>query len=322
MGSDFAMKRFGLAIKLFFSLVSVARPIPVSDVTQPIGSCSGAAGDGLADDTIAINCHANYMSATYGGGIVLAPCGNYLTSGLGVIVPAGVWLIGNGTCSHLLTNTDSVVVSFSISGGTCPTGNHYGGMEKIKVTGYTNPAATKAATSVGANCNVTLRDNVSWYGAHGLWNDGVDTHVEGGFYWGYTAALSSGGANWYVRVKFDQPGSTGSVYGYQQRANISGLPTPENHFVHVDFTGSYSGGHVSLADTGNSSITTIEGSVIGGPIVINHSRALMLSSTEIGGNIYVGNGNLLASNNYAVFRISVSGPGSKSCSNNINFVGC
>lgn len=156
----------------------------------------------------------------------------------------------------------------------------------------------------------------------GLWNDGVDSTIENSFIWGYHTSLISHGANWYIRVKFDQPATSGAVYGYQQLPNISGLTTAENHFTQVDWTGSYSGAHVLLNDTNNSSITTIESSVIGGAVVVNHSRALILGSNEIGGNISVGAGNLLASNNYAVSGISVSGAGGKNCSNNVNFVGC
>jgi hypothetical protein len=195
-------------------------------------------------------------------------------------------------------------------------------MEHVFVSGYTSTAATKPTVYIGVNCNVRLVDNKIFYGAYGLLNNGVDSQIWGGFIWGYQAALASGGANWYVRVKFDQPGSQGGQVGYLQQSNIAGLTTPENHFVECDFSGTYPGGSIVISDTGNSSVTTITSSVIGGAINLHYNRVLMLSDDEIGGNIYVGNGNLILSNSWAPISVTVSGPASKSCSNKININGC
>ncbi|CCE08439.1 exported hypothetical protein [Bradyrhizobium sp. STM 3843] len=294
------------------------------DLQQPIADvCSGAAATGSVDDTTAINCQLMWLEQTYGGGQALLHCGSYLISGAGVVIPPKVRVVGDVDCAVLFTNTDSAVVSFqSQSDGTCPQGNHFGAMESVRVYGFNGSGSSRGTVYIGQNCNVTLRDVNSFYGAYGLWNDGVDSHIWGGFIWGHQAALNSGGANWYTRVKFDQPGSQSGQVGYQQRYNIVGLTQPENHFVRCDFTGSYPSGAIVISDTGNSSVTTITNSVITGNINLYYNKVLMLSDDEIGGNIYVGNENLILSNSWAPFAITVSGPASKTCSNKISINGC
>jgi len=109
-------------------------------------------------------------------------------------------------------------------------------MEKMAVYGYGSTTATTANVIVGANCNVTIKDSRILYGAYGLWNDGVHTSVSDSFIWGYDSALISHGANWYHRVKFDQPASSGATYAYVQGTNVAGLTTAENHFIQCDFS--------------------------------------------------------------------------------------
>jgi polygalacturonase len=57
----------------------------------------GAAGNGVWDDTAAINA-AISVAASQNGGVVFFPAGTYITSST-INLPAGVWLRGTGNNS-------------------------------------------------------------------------------------------------------------------------------------------------------------------------------------------------------------------------------
>lgn len=288
------------------------------DVRSGANGCATADPTGAVSATVAINCQVTYMSATFGGGIVFISPGSYLISGGGIVVPAGVRLIGVGeTSSVLFTSTDSTVVTFATTGTTCPSGNHDGGMGLIYVAGYT-VSPTKPAVKIGDNCNVTIRDSKILYGSFGLQNDGVDSKIQNNFIWGYTAALSGGGANWYFRNKFDQPGADAATYGYHQTANISGLTTPENFFIQNDFSGNYTFS-IKIDDTGNTSLTHFLQNVSSSPIVITNSRYVGVVDSEIGSTTFtVSNGNLGMVGSYGFASTTLTGGGSRACSANTN----
>ena len=119
------------------------------------------------------------MNTTHGGGIVFFPPASGYHFASGVNVPAGVWLEGAGlSVSSIQVTTDISPITFSISSGTCPSGGHHGGMEKMSVYGYQNAAATSNAVTIGNNCAVTLRDNQIWFGSSGLFNKGVNSYIK------------------------------------------------------------------------------------------------------------------------------------------------
>ena len=293
--------------------------LPWVDVKSGANGCSPAVGNGSTNDTAAIQCQLTYMNVAYGGGIVFFPAGSYLVAGGGITVPAGVWLKGSGQSASAITvATDSKVVTFSITGGTCPIGNHYGGMEKMAVYGFTSSPAM-AAVTIGAGCNVTITDSTLLYGKYGLLNDGVDSRVTRSFIWGYYAALYSGGANWYVNVKFDQPGPTAATNAYQQGPNAGGLTLAENHFTDCDFSGSYKNSVYIDDATGTSAITTFVGSVFSSEISIQHAKATMFVGAEIGTTIfYVNSGKLNVVGSYAYSPTTIIGAAPRSCAGNSN----
>jgi hypothetical protein len=296
---------------------------PWFDVTSAANSCAAAVLDGVTDDTTAIQCHVNYMHTTYNGGAVYFPpatnCALIATTG-GVTIPSGVWLEGSGAnnvgTSCIKTATDLKVLSFQISGTTCPSGNHYGGMEKISVFGYNNAAATQDTVWIGDNCNVTIKDSIIWYGANALKNRGVDSAIQNSFIWGYTSALTSNGANWYFRVKFDQPGGTGSTHAYLQGANIAGLTTAENTFVECDFSGTYTDS-VLISDTNNSSVTKFIAGIFSSPFIQTNARYVQVSGSEFGSaTMTVTAGTLVMSSSVGLTAITVTGAGSRVCAAN------
>ena len=213
--------------------------VPWVDVKSGANGCAAAVGNNSTDDSGAIQCQVNYMNTTHGGGIVFFPPASGYHFASGVNVPAGVWLEGAGlSVSSIQVTTDISPITFSISSGTCPSGGHHGGMEKMSVYGYQNAAATSNAVTIGNNCAVTLRDNQIWFGSSGLFNKGVDSYIENNFICGYSASVTSNGANWYVRDKLDTCGIS-STFGFLQGTPISGVTTAENHFTQTDFSGSF-----------------------------------------------------------------------------------
>lgn len=295
---------------------------PSFDVRSSEHSCTAAVGDGSTVDTAAIQCHINYMSANFGGGVVFFPPGTYLVAAGGFTVPAGVWLVGVGPASAIVVNTDSRIMSFQISGTTCPVGNHYGGVEKIDIFGYANAAATQDTVYVGDNCNVTIRDTKIWYGANALKMRGVDSHIFTSFIWGYQSAITSNGANWYIRVKIDAPIAHTSTYAFIQGQAYPGGGVMENTFVACDFSGLYTYS-VNIQDTNNSSITKFFGGIFSAPIVIVNASTVVMVGGELGSaTLTVGAGQLLMSSTVALTPVTVTGAGSRSCAGNSANITC
>lgn len=302
--------------------LNVAVGNPWVDVKYADHGCTAAVGDNSTDDTTAIQCYIDYMHATYNGGIVHFSPGTYKISSGGLVVPSGIWLVGSGannnSTSAFSAAGDNKVVSFQITGTTCPSGNHYGGMEKIAVFGYANAAATQDTAYIGDNCNVTIRDSIIWFGANGLKNRGVDSFIEGNFIWGYTSAVTSNGANWYIRDKLDDPIGHASTYGFLQGASISGLTTAENTFVATDFSGTYTNS-VLISDTNNSSVTKFIGGIFSSPFVVTNARYVQVSGGEFGSaTMTISAGTLVMSASVGLTAITATGAGTRTCAANAN----
>jgi hypothetical protein len=299
------------------------------DVRSGANGCPAAVGNGATDDAPAISCQIAYLNSTYAGGTVFFPAGVYAVVG-GVNVLPGVWLVGTGVASSVIkTLADAAVVTFTGtgSGGTCPQGNHNGGMEKMAVYGATSASATMPTVTVKDLCNVTIRDARILYGGYGLWNDGADTSVSESFIWGYISALISHGANWYYRVKFDQPGPDTAYNAYQQGPNVPGLAgvPAQNSFVMCDFSGAYRTSSVYIDDSTDTSVTKFVASVFSSPIYSMHSRMVIMMGAELGSPTFVvndGNLSIVGSYAYPATGITVTGGAAKSCAGNTGIYGC
>lgn len=304
---------------------------PWFDVKSAGHGCAAAIGNGVADDTSAIQCHINYMNTTYSGGIVFVPPGTYIVSGGGIVISAGVWLEGSSPNASIIeVTTDSIAVSFSISGGTCPSGGHLGGMEKLWVIGYQVNTSAQPSTKIGTNCSVTIRDTRLWFGAQGLFNNGADSLIENSFICGWQQCVFSQGANWYVRDKLDSIGitMTGTSAAFMQGTYVGpggATAIAENHFTQTDFSGSFTYS-VYIDDSNNvSAITHIDGGVFSSQVFLNHHKFTMITGTEIGSTTFANNaGTLLMSSSPAFASTTISGAGGKVCAtnSNSNFTNC
>jgi hypothetical protein len=273
------------------------------NIRAPAGNCAAAAGNGTTDDTAAIQCHLDLVFATTGGGTVYFPPGNYLVSGGGLTLKGGVSIVGAG--QHVVgiqsINADSSVVA--IDPATC---NH-SSIRDVSILGYQNAGATTNAVTIGQNCAVILRDDTIWGGYSGLYNLGIDSLIENCFIAGYNAAVTSQGANWYVRDKLDTPGGYHSTYAFYQGDRPAGATSTENHFTQCDFSGDYSYSLV-IQDASSSAITVIESSVLSSPIAVNSAMWTSFNNDEIGSAEFTANSGVLSVNgSFGFTTINVSG---------------
>jgi hypothetical protein len=105
---------------------------PWFDIRSGTHGCAPAIGDGIQDDTAAIQCAINYVGNTYGAGIVFFPPGTYCTfSGVSVSgFPLGdIWLLGSGVRGSVLDACGNNATPLTV-------GNQFGRTEELAVYGY------------------------------------------------------------------------------------------------------------------------------------------------------------------------------------------
>lgn len=267
----------------------------------------GAKGDGVTNDALAIQAAINSIAST--GGVVYLPAGTYFLATT-ITVKGSVRLVGASRETTILgqATSDITVVAFDSS---CS----YAGMEQLFVTGYNNSLATQNCVTVALNAPVVIKDCNIWYGAAALYTQGVDGYVENCFISGFTYALLSAGANWYIRCKFDTAAIT-STYALFQAAASTAASAVENHFTQCDFSGSYTKS-VEIIDNSAAaqSITAFEGCVFSSSIALVNAKATMFSACEIGSTSFASSGVVLLVGCYA-FNPTVTGATSiAGCSN-------
>jgi pectate lyase-like protein len=256
----------------------------------------GAKGDVATDDTTAIQNALNAASSN--NGMVYLPSGNYkVTSTL--TIAGEVSLIGDGVGATAITGTgDILVLNF--------TGN--GNMERIFAVGYQNASATNFCVQTAINGRNFFRDCFIWGGLYGLNSRGVDGCFENCFIAGAATAgghLSSSGANWYIRCKFDDIGFTvgrGAVI-----AGSGGII--ENHFMQCDFSGSFPSGSLLIDDGTNANLVTgFDACVFSSQINILHCKAAQFTGCEIGAAVAVSNNAVaIFTGNYSFISQTISG---------------
>jgi hypothetical protein len=298
---------------------------PWFDVLSTANGCAAADPTGATDSTAAINCHINYMTSTFTGGIVFVPCGTYLVSGGGVVITNGVYVIAAGlNCATIQTATDVIAVRLYTNTGTadCPAGGHFGGLTDISVFGFQNSAATQPALYVGNNCAVFIERTKLLYGTYGMRTLGTDGTYTNNYICGYAGCVFSTGANWYIRNKLDSVVTqVGTSFGWTQNAYTGpggAGAIAENHFVLNDLSGSYTDS-VLINDSNNSSaITHFDGSVFSQPIILTAGRALQITGSEIGSTTLTNNatGPLIITGTFALSATVKNGTGPTSCAGN------
>jgi len=265
----------------------------------------GAIGNGVANDTAAIQAAINYMNTTYSGGIVFVPAGNYYVPG-GLTLKGGVELVGEGRGSTTIQaqTVDVTVITFDAT-------SNYAALRNLFIVGYTNAAATTNAVSVANSVAVIMKDCNIWGGASAVYTEGVDGYMENCFVAGWAfACVSSRGSNWYVRCKFDTAGVavTHSVY---QGLPIIALAVMENNFVACDFSGSFTNSFTVADGSNSSAITLFATCVFGTTITLTNQRFTGFSSCSFGGDLNKAAGSCSVVGSYALIGrvFSVTAPG-------------
>ena len=265
----------------------------------------GAIGNGVANDTAAIQAAINYMDTTYSGGIVFVPAGNYYVPG-GLTLKGGVELVGEGRGSTTIQaqTVDVTVITFDAT-------SNYAALRNLFISGYQNAAATTNAVSVANNVAVIMKDCNIWGGASAVYTEGIDGYMENCFVAGWAfACVSSRGANWYVRCKFDTAGAacTHSVY---QGLPVVALAIIENNFVACDFSGSFTNSFTVSDGSNTSAITLFATCVFGTTITLTNQRFTGFSSCSFGGDLNKAAGSCSVVGSYAITGrvFSVTAPG-------------
>jgi hypothetical protein len=282
---------------------------PWFDVLSTAHACAAADPTGVADSTVAIQCHINYIFSTFVGGTVFLPCGSYLISGgaTGLLVKGGVALHGGGmSCVNLQVAVDSNVITFDSA--TCSRG---AGAFDMFIIGFQNVSTTRDNVIIGTNCNPILRDDYIWFGRNAINTAGVDGLIQNVFACGYNTSVASTGANWYERDKFDTCGITSAV-GWNQGLSPAKV---ENHFTDTDFSGSFSSQSMAINDTGTSrAITICTGCVFSSAIQVTNAVWTSFIGAEFAGGItFSVSNNTSITASLGIAAVTVTGAGTRHC---------
>lgn len=113
----------------------------------------GAVGDGVTDDTVAIQATINAASNA-GGGIVWLPAGTYLISDA-LVIPMGVYIVGAGPrATTIYNNQDGNAFELTETSTV-----YHSGIVNLKINGPASPATNKTAVYL-KNCLGIAVDNV------------------------------------------------------------------------------------------------------------------------------------------------------------------
>ncbi len=246
-------------------------------------SSYGTVADGLTDDSSAFQQAIDHMADDYSGGHVLVPPGNYCFHN-GITIKKSVQLIGSGIGCTLLQSK-----KFNVNTVTFDATCFQAAIEKMLICGYEGPDPQTNCITVARNVPVIIRDVYAWQGWSGLFTQGVDGLVENCFIAGQKCGITSNGANWYLRSKFDslgngQPTDCGFLHG-----SIFPGEVMENHFTQCDFSGDYSHA-VSIYDgtPAAEAITVFDGCIMDRPISIGFSHWTSINHCEISSTISAG----------------------------------
>lgn len=140
----------------------------------------GATGNGITDDTAAIQAALNAAN-TQGGGTVYLPWGNYLISAP-LSMPPYTWLLGQTDITLNFFNTATIQSRLIIAPGFTPSAAGGGAIQFLSQTpgGWSIPAASSGLRNIfidGSQCSNTNVQGVNFKGPV------YDTHLDNVFIW-------------------------------------------------------------------------------------------------------------------------------------------
>lgn len=284
---------------------------PYVNVKSGANGCAAAVGNGSTNDQAAIQCQENYAKSNDYN--LFFPCGTYLVNGGGLTVSNGVRLLfENESCDEIEVTDDETAIAFDSTA-------LYASLEHAIVGCYQNASAANHCVTVADNALVNISYSKILGGNCALDENGIDGMILQSYISGWnTCNVYSTGANWYVRDKLDTTGSNTPAYGFAQGVSFAGASSAENHFIHTDFSGSFTTKSINIDDGGaGNAITVFEGSVASNAILEQNAKVTLFGAMEFGGAIAANNPTSI-SNSYAFSGTTVTGSGSRSCAANIN----
>ena len=132
-------------------------PYPVCEKLEQTVSVKdfGAVGDGVADDTAAIQAAINSVGST-GGGCVYFPAGTYKTSSTLTIAANGIYLLGTGQLSSSISCNSATANIITIGDGITQVNTTY--IEKLRVTRSIQYTGTSAGIYIDYAAHVKITD--------------------------------------------------------------------------------------------------------------------------------------------------------------------
>lgn len=267
-----------------------------------------AACDDATDDLGAINAA---IAALGSGGTIIVPGPCRVSAPIFIAKPVHIQGVARAI-SSLNAIGDTHVLNFAA--------NIEASIERMGVYGSQSPTAQHNVVGVEQNAAVYMTDCRFWGGYCSLIDagcDGVRDNVEFGGANPQGYAVSSNGANWWIRCKFDGM-ALPQVSAFYQGTGVPGSSVSENHFDQCDFSGPFT--FSMIVDDGGTSnaIMVASGSVFARMIAVNNARWVALNTAEIGANIQVNPAvPITVANSYGIVPVSVIN-GVKHLSNNVN----
>lgn len=259
----------------------------------------GAKCDNSTDDWNVIQSAINDIRP---GGTLFVPGISRVSNTL--VVNKSISILGHGLAlSGFVAQSDINVLRFEMGPNmdTCH-------VEKISVIGSQDPQVCEHNTmAVETNMCVHMRDLRVWGGYSALIDRGVDGERHNCFFSGARpdgGAVTSNGANWWVRCKLD--GAFGhQAWGFLQGNGLGGVM--ENHLDQCDFSGDYDNS-VLIDDGGTgSAVTVFNGGVFANPITIQNAKWTAFTNAEFGHNINSGSSPITVANSFGFGAITVTG---------------
>ena len=283
---------------------------PMFNVELPNGNCAAAVGNGVADDTAAIQCQANYIQTNFGGGMLWFPASTYLVTST-ITSPAAVIFQGSGQLSTTITSNFTDITIFNFPGTVSGAG-----LRDLNIVGSFSTSATQNLVIVGANAYVTISYCTIQGGLFAFQEGGVNNVIDHVSFSGKGAlggSMISTGANAFFDSYFDNSGVT-TKYGVL--LNPDPFAPAENHFIHCDFSGSYSVASIEVASNG---FVAVFGGIFSGAVKIDASNQWTgITSSWFGGAISNASPLSITDSNSVSGTQTVTGTGLRNCAGNIS----